>query len=780
MKIKFLFLIIILTSFLYAQNSTDILRGTVIDAQTLEPLPFANILVLDSNFGTTSNTNGKFELSNGLKTGEIQITYVGYKGLLVNLDELDYSTEIFFPLNPININLQEVTVYSNNSVSSLSSQFSSTSLYNKQIREISAAMPDILRSLQALPGVVVNNEFKADFNVRGGNQDENLVLVNGTQVYEPYHIKEASNASVGIFNVDLMRKVNFITGGFSAKYGDKMSSVVDIEYKEGDKNKYSGAASLSLAYLDGYIEGPITENLTFIFGARKSYTEYVLSLIDYEDISIAKPSFYDVQGVLSYSLTPKNKILVEFIHAGDDFKYDPERFYSYKTESEKNRGSYFSSLFDIKSKNILSSKSLLNFEVSYYDQIDDEHRLFDRESSLNDSKYDKYFMNRTTYDSLRIKTLKFNSDLSYQFSSIYEIETGISFQNITYEQNSLDRYTFIQRLRDSSPAAYDTTYRLGSYTTGDPVDVNSFKFSAYMENMLSLSKNFSLRIGVRTDYFDINKELTISPRINSAYNFSDGLILKAAWGHFYQSPIYHQLAYSAASDSNTLSQKATHYILGLEKKFNFSGDNFLKIKLEAYYKSYDNLISSQFGVFERLSYSRNNDADGSASGFDLYTILNYGRFHGWFTYGYLEALEDIKNDNFGAYPRYTNQTHTISIVTNFYLGNNWDVSLKGYYGSGFPYTPKTAIKDESTGLWNWQSGKIHSADLPDYKRIDFRISKIFKLSNFDLITFVDVSNALNFRNVQRYEYETPGFTKPEAEEILLWPIIPSFGIRVEF
>ncbi|MCB0753683.1 MAG: hypothetical protein KDC52_19580, partial [Ignavibacteriae bacterium] len=163
-----------------------------------------------------------------------------------------------------------------------------------------------------------------------------------------------------------------------------------------------------------------------------------------------------------------------------------------------------------------------------------------------------------------------------------------------------------------------------------------------------------------------------------------------------------------------------------------------------------------------------------------YAILSYDNFYGWLSYGYLDAKEDVKNDNFGEYPRYTNQTHTISVVTNFYIGKNWNISAKGYYGSGFPYTPKTAVEDQSSGLWEWKEGKIHSANLPAYKRIDLRISKLFIFDNFKLNTFFDISNALNFKNVQRYEFDTPGFSKPNAEEILLWPIIPSFGIRFEF
>ena len=777
--IVILILTVILFSPLNAQSTNNSINGIIVDSQTGEPLPFANIL-LESKIGVASDSEGKFSIPSVKEFEELTISYVGYKTNKYNISKSDFNEIVVILLNPINLTLQEVTVYSNSSTKTQQMQSSSLSMQSDRIREISAAMPDILRSVQALPGVVVNNEFKADFNVRGGNQDENLVLVNGTKVYEPYHIKEAENASVGIFNVDLMRKVEIITGGFPAKYGDKMSSVLNIDYREGSKEKYLGAASLSLAYVDGYVEGPISENSSFIFGARKSYMEYVLSLIDYEDISSVQPSFYDVQGVVSYSLTPKNKLLFEFIHAGDDFTYDPERIYSTKTENEKNRASYFSTLMDIKSKNIISSKALLDFDISYYDQIDEENRLFNRDELINNDIYDSLVTRRLTYDSLQIKTLEFKTDFQYQMNNYYEFQTGVSYQNIKYEQNNNDLWTYIGNQRNTNPTQKDTLQRIGVFGSEVPVNVESYKYSTYLENIFLPTKSLTLNIGGRIDYFDINKDLTFSPRFNAAYQFNGGTTIKAAWGYFYQSPIYHQLAYSFSSDTNTQSQKSIHYILGVERKFDFGDDNFFKLKLEGYYKEYENLISSYFGVFERLTYSRKNDASGNSNGFDLYAVLSYKDFYGWLSYGYLDAKENKLNDNFGEYPRYTNQTHTFSLVTNLYLGSNWNFSLKGYYGSGFPYTPKTAVQDQSTGLWEWKEGKTHSANLPSYKRIDLRISKLFVFDKFKLNTFLDISNALNFKNVQRYEFDTPGFSKPKAEEILLWPIIPSFGIRFEF
>ena len=209
-------------------------------------------------------------------------------------------------------------------------------------------------------------------------------------------------------------------------------------------------------------------------------------------------------------------------------------------------------------------------------------------------------------------------------------------------------------------------------------------------------------------------------------------------------------------------------------------NNYLNLKVEGFYKKYENLISSNFGVFERLTYSKINDASGDANGIDIYAVLNIPGFYSWLSYGLLYVNEDILNDSKRSYPRYTDQRHTLAFVSSLDLTNNWRFSVKAYYGSGFPYTPKTAIQNEQ-GIWVWKSGNTNSANLPAYKRIDIRISKLFIFDYFRLSTFIDISNVFNFKNIQQYEYSSePDIYKPEPKEILLWPILPSFGIRFEF
>ena len=631
--------------------------GKVVDGQTLDPLPYANIAFLNSDVGTSSDINGLFSLTNSINADRLVISYVGYKSLIIDLESIKDNEEYLFSLLPINIFLQEVTVYSNTNKQMKLSEISSLSMQSNRIREISPGMPDILRSVQSLPGITVNNEFKADFNVRGGNQDENLVLVNNATVYEPFHIKEAANASVGIFNVDLIQKVDLITGGFSARYGDKMSSVLNIHYREGNKENYTGAASLSLAYLDGYVEGPITEDLSFILGIRKSYLEYVLKMIDYEDIASLKPAFYDVQGVLSYNLSPSNKLVFEFIHSGDDFSYEPSKQTSYKIENENYKSTYYSNLFDIQSINVLSSKSLLKAELSYYKQTDNEYRLY-----LSDENNFQFHTERLTYDTLDIETIELKSEFAYQFNPKYEINLGLSIQNIRYDEITLDQYTF----EDSS----GTRTAPGSFGNDVPINAKSGKYNAYLENIFQLSDELILNIGGRVDYFDLNKDLTFSPRISAGFSLTNQTTLRAAWGYYYQSPIYRQLKSSTPSDTNTQSQLAIHYVLGLEHSMFFSDDinNFLKLKIEGYYKDYRNLVSSFFGTFERLTYSGYNDATGSAKGIDVYAVLSVPSFYCWLSYGLLFANEDKLTDAIGEYPRYTDQRHTLSFISSVNLG----------------------------------------------------------------------------------------------------------------
>jgi outer membrane receptor for ferrienterochelin and colicin len=429
------------------------------------------------------------------------------------------------------------------------------SLQSEKIKNITSAIPDVMRSIQMLPGVSTNNEFNAKFNVRGGNQDENLVLVNGTQVYDPFHIKEAPNASIGIFNVDMIKKMDLVTGGFTARYGDKMSSVLNIEYREGSREQYKGIASLSMTDAGAIVEGPLGENGSFILGGRKSYLENVLRMLNVgSNIHI---SFYDIQGVLAYSLSPQQKFLLKFIHAGDDFTMDPRRGnqgpssyttypYGYPVPNtvqsgdfEDNSGTYYSSMVAFQSVNILSSSALLKSEVSFYDQREAENFLWTGYYEWQGIyRQNTYFYKSNTerlyINNLRIRTLEFNSTLDMQLTSSYGIKTGVSYQSIDYNQDQ--NYSGILEESRNDYHYPDTSFsrRVENSidNTTDSLNTHSYKITGYLENIIQLSDRVLLNVGGRFDYFDLNKDLTWSPRINIAYRTGIGVVIRGAWGHY--------------------------------------------------------------------------------------------------------------------------------------------------------------------------------------------------------------------------------------------------------
>jgi outer membrane receptor protein involved in Fe transport len=779
----------------YSQNLT--ITGTVRDASTGEPLPFTNIIVKKLSTGTTTDVNGKFELEVQAESCELLISYIGYKTETITIETKSSRVNLDIRLVSTGVLLQEVSVYAaaednNGSVSTLS-------LQSKQIEQISSVLPDVFRSIQALPGVAVNNEFSAKFNVRGGNYDENLVLVNGAQVYEPFHIKEADNASIGIFNVDLMKSVNMMMGGFSAQYGDRLSSVLNIEYREGNRNRYTGAATMSLTHFDAFAEGPLFKNGSFIIGARKSYFEYVLSLLEVEED--AKPSFYDVQGVLNYNLSDVDKVQLKFIHAGDDFElkppdeiFGPRNFTGRLndelvdvTESDFETSDvetkYFSNLFDIKAQTFLSKKARLNTSVSYYEQIDDEYKIESGDYRFEAANQNSYFYRSDYHElfdhDLKIKTWEGKTDLDFRLTPFYDVKAGFSYLNINYSQRRIDEqyHDIIQNI-DSFPDTLN--YRIDEGEPPQNIDAVSYKLAGYVENVLQSEDNLILNLGARIDYFDINRDLTISPRISSSFKLNDGTMLRFAWGHYYQSPIYRQLAYSVPSDTNTQSQKAEHYIVSVERSFPFGNSNSITLKAEGYYKKYSDLISSERDHGGNVNYSRKNDSEGYVRGIDLYATLRLDNYYGWISYGLLYAKEDNLTDSMGEFPRYTDQRHTLSLVNDFDLGKNWDLNLRLTYGSGFAFTPFTANYNSADQRWEWIEGNKNSDHLPEYKRVDVRISKEFTLWGFKTIAFLDVNNLFDWTNIVSVRYRFYNNGNPYREELELFPIIPSIGITMHF
>ena len=790
------------------ESQSDLCKASVVmrDASTKEPLVSANVVVQETRQGGSTDDHGKIALDLAPGDYTLQCSYIGYKTEIINIS-VRKNIQIVIALNSLDMLLQDVIVYANQDDETNQNEVSALTLQSETIKQTTSVMADVLRSVQMLPGVSNNNELSAKFNVHGGDMNENLVLINGTQVYEPYHVKEAPNASIGIFDVNMIKKMDLITGGFSARYGDRMSSVLSIDYREGNRDQLRGQASLGMTDLGALLEGPVGKNGSFILGVRQSYLQYMMDMLD------AAPqvhmSFYDVHGVFAYQLAPQHKISLKFIYAGDAFVYEttlsssnkytnsfraPTGIYGPLSESWRDsyevHDHYYSTMVALQSVNIISSEVLLKSEVSYYDQRESEHS---RELDLYENIFQSGNINtfyKNTIDhlidhGLRIQTLELNSSVEIQAASFYSIRSGVNYQPIFYDRRHIDKQTIEEFTNQINYP--DTLHNVRDVKqvvpNQDSIQARTHKVGGYVENVFQLGNRVILNVGARFDYFDLNKDMTWSPRIMFAYKVNTALTLRGAWGHYYQSPIPQQLASSIASDTNTQSQRAIHYALGAEYDLiaNIETNRFLKLKLDGYYKTYDNLISSTFTTnYGIIEYSRKNDAIGRASGVDAYIMYSIPGFSGWISYSLLKSEQKMMNDTHGYFPRNTDQRHTIASVLNFDIGKSWSANVRMIYGSGYPYTPSIAVFNQSTNVWEWHIGNSNSAHMPAYKRIDFRVSKDFILFGLSSSAFLDISNVFNFKNIQIYSYEFDDHGQPKIAAVKLWPLLPGLGMTIRF
>lgn len=784
---------LILAQPVFCQVNGYVVKGKVVDAVTNQSLLFASVVVAGSNRGTVTNENGDFEITISDEKTTLLISCAGYKAETLNVTKSDSLLAV--KLVPVDYLLQEVVVYAG---TKKTNGISSAKIENEQVKDLAGMTKDPLRSVQLLPGVSVDNEASNKMNVRGGTSDENLILVNGVEVYDPDHLRELSGVSISIFNIDLVKSIDFSSGGFSVKYGNALSSVMKIDYREGNRNEYKGKVDLSLLDLSGLLEGPIDHNGSFIIGVRKSYLDYLLRITNTP--SAVYMGYYDIQGQIDYDLGPLNKLRLDVIVSRDEFSTAPYASYHHYgvysniygkqtlvTQSTTNHTAsdalYSNLLLSIKSDNVITGKLAGQSVLYYYGETQNESSTRSENSDFEYSGYDQLWSNnsyqRNLIDNLVVRTLAFNQNISYQASPVLNLDAGVNYKRIQYDDEPNMRQSEVWKSNvdhypDTAVFVYppDPTYNDMTVT-----EASTFSLAGYLQQTLQVGSDLIFNAGIRADYFDMNRETRLAPRASLSYGGPFGITFRAACGVFYEPPSYKQLRSSVASDTNTAFERATHYILGLEKAI---GSN-MTIRCEFYRKDYSDMVPTFRLSDGDLAYgNRQNNAKGFASGMDLMYNASLGSTHIVVSYSYLVAREKLINSAEGYYPRYTDQTHTLSLAAIFHVSNLWTLEARAFYGSGFAYTPYFGQPDSSAARYVWVEGRKNSAHYPPYQRVDLRVAKVFPLFGNPIEVYLDVMNVLNRKNVFSYSYSYDQNGNLDREANVLFGLIPTLGVNYSF
>ncbi len=732
------FLILLLSfSNLYSQNAGS-LRGFVTDSTTGEPLPYCNILLKETNSGAATDQRGYFFIPS-LKAGRytLVVSYIGYRSEVYDIKIINNAMAyVNVRLLPAAVALPQLEKIGEKYDAGGNTNVSLNRIYTRELETIPAGVEtDLIRSLKLLPGVNSTGDVTARYNVRGGASDQNLVLLNGIPVYSPFH-------ALGLFSVvdpDMISVAEFYKTAFPVEYRGRLSSLLKITGKDGNKNRFAGIASGSFLSGKVLVEGPVPDG-SFMLSGRKSYSNKILGkFLNNKNVPV---DFYDLSFNINYSnpefLEDSKFTFTSFVSSDNLDNPDPlQEDFSWKNQ-----------LFGITYFQWVTGSPLF-YQVNLFSSY------FSGEVIPNFS--------RTRAKSNEINDVTVRAGFTYIFSNNDELSGGTEFATIRSGlklENVRKAYTEISS--QGTNVSFYANYKLGNIDNLMAEGGSRFNFTRFAN-------------GTAGDF-------SFEPRLSFTYKISPWLSLKGAWG------IYQQELTTISDENAVISvfepwiitpsylkpAAAIHYVTG----FNISPFDMLSFDIEGYYKLIHNLKS----VNERKYFADDPDlvsGSGESYGLEVLSVFKQQPFSLNIAYSLSWAFKEIYGLKYQ--PRYDSR-HNISVLFEYSFGSGWSASAAWYYNSGLPYTQvigfynKLYFNDLGNRDFYFTPYTILASKnlgrLPDYHRLDLSVSKEFDIGSFRFRADVSVINVYDRKNLFYYDRTT-------GERVNMLPFLPTASLRVE-
>ena len=689
--------------------------------------------------GTTTNVKGYYVLPSLLPCNyEIYFRYMGFKTEVVKkiIGQND-DIELNIYLLPETLQMKEVVVTADRDKRRLEIRPGQISVEMPRLRSIpTLAEPDLFRALQMLPGVATLSDFSAGLYVRGGSPDQNLILLDQIDVYNPNHMFGFFSS----FNTDAIKSVELLKGGFPAKYGGRLSSVLNVYNKEGNRKEFQGVARLSLLSAAATLEGPWKKGSWMISG-RRTYLDIASKIVDID----LPYYFYDGHVKFNYDINKNNQASFS-VYLGND-KLD------LTSEGTSIKLDWGNKTFSAQWTHLFNSKLFSQFVFA--------GSRFDSDTKVKFDEVEFGIQNSIT-------DLALKGTLTYTPSTKHSMDFGFETKMLNFD---LDYFVV------------DTKYLNGF--TGN-------YYSLFFQDNYKFSPFTILQSGFRVDYYSDGNYTRVDPRLSVKQLINDEINFTLTYGKYHQFlNLVQQEGMSFADmwfpvDETFQPGKADHYILG----FNYENRKTFSLSVEAYYKDYNNV--AEYRTYRGADETLENQTAaqnflrgiGYAYGADFYLRNNFCGFEGWLGYALSWTKKKINGFNFGEeyFPTY-DRRHTITAIQDYRLSRKWRVNFAFKYGSGQPYTEVTAryAVMDAAGRIHYETldGKKNFYRIPAYHRLDIGIfynTKIFKLATEFFIQAVNVYNHTNvwYREV-KVEEETA-----ETKDHEMLPFLPTAGCSIHF
>lgn len=765
MKIKQLYItLLMLLCVISIKAQTFTLQGKVTDSN-MSPVELATVSVIEQGKMTMTNLKGEFSIH--LRSAD---------SVVVRFSMVGYKTKTRVLRRPRGKQTLLIQLYDDNQLAGITvtekkRQTGSTQqLETKDIKNTPSVTGNAVEELiQSQAGVSTHSELSSQYNVRGGSFDENSVYINNVEIYRPFLVRSGQQEGLSIINPDMVESIGFSTGGFEARYGDKMSSVLDIKYKKPKKFEANVAANLLGA---SAFVGFSTKKFSWSNGIRYKTNEYLLGSLDTK--GEYQPNFLDYQTYLTYEPTKNWSIEVIGDISENHYNFYPEdretkfgtmenvkSFKVFFDGQEKDVfRTYFGSLsisrkFGEKTKLSLIASAFHTNEQERYD-IQGQYWLTQTETSEN-LGVGTYMEHARNYLKATVKSIKFALEHK---TKKHDIQAGLTYriENITEDSKEYE-------MRDSSgysiPHTGEDLYMIYSLKAKNTLDAN--RLETYIQDTWRFSSKgehtfFTLNYGIRFSHWNFNKESIISPRISLGIvpAFNHDVTMRFATGIYYQAPFYKELRDTttingityATLNNKIKSQRSIHFIAGFDYRFKMK-DRPYKFTAEAYYKALSNLVPYTVDNV-KIVYDASQQCSGHAMGLDLKL---YGEFvPGTDSWVSLSLMNTRININGKSIPLPTDQRYSLNLFfTDYFPGTDrWRMSLKLAFADGLPFGAPHRQLDEQPFR------------APAYKRADIGMSyrllnneKGDRKSIFKNIWLgIDCLNLLGINNVNSYYWIT--------------------------
>jgi len=624
---------------------------------------------------------------------------------------------------------------------------------------------DIYRAVSRLPGLA-SNDFSAQFYVRGGEQDEVLILLDGVELFDPFHLKDFGG-SVSVIDVELIRDIDMISGAFPAEYGNRLSGVFNMTTRTPAVGRPKTSLALSFMNSRFLSEGSFNrDRCRWQVLARRGYIDYILSLIGEDDSY--KPSYYDIFGKVQYFLNNNHEVCGHILVSHDKFTGSENDL------PDPNNDEHINNRYG-------GSTGWVSWRAQLHPNVY-AHTVFSLGSASADKFSQGLYSDIVEYEASDDHTYNFvgiKQNWNHELSERYLLKWGFDAKNYNAQY---DYYYF-----DIDLDQPDATY----VRRDKNIDANGTEFGAHVANRFQLSNLLTMELGLRYQHASWTDDEIWNPRMNLAYRITDRTTLRTGWGRFSQVHAIDKL--NMVDDDYTFypAESARHFMAGLEHIF----QNGVNLRMEGYHKRLTDIRPRYISYRYNTDTSPENSHDrirlepesGESKGVEVYLSKDtWGTFKWWINYSY-SVVENIIDGR--TVPREMDQRHTVNMDISYQPNGRWAVNASWQYHSGWPYTVETVniISQNPDGsyTWEWAPGPLYGERFPAYHRMDLRVSRYFETSKGRLSLFLEIRNLYNRKNLRQYEYTDVLILSPdeytyEIEPREWLPRIPSFGISWDF